>query len=80
VQSEGEDVVRFVEAEFTKRLERGALGSSSGGYGRRDGRDFHHESAREVDDERERERILLRERERESLHSTTQNVTEKATR
>jgi len=67
VQSEGEDVVRFVEAEFTKRLERGALGSSSGGYGRRDGRDFHHESAREVDDERERERerILLRERERE---------------
>jgi hypothetical protein len=72
VQSEGEDVVRFVEAEFTKRLERGALGSSSGGYGRRDGRDFHHESAREVDDERERERererayFYVRERERES--------------
>lgn len=70
MQSEGEDVVRFVEAEFTKRLERGALGSSSGGYGRRDGRDFHHESAREVDDEREREResayFYVRERERES--------------
>ena len=70
MQSEGEDVVRFVEAEFTKRLEWGALGSSSGGYGRRDGRDFHHESAREVDDERERERererayFYVRERER----------------
>ena len=66
MQSEGEDVVRFVEAEFTKRLEWGALGSSSGGYGRRDGRDFHHESAREVDDERERAHTFTRERERES--------------
>ena len=78
MQSEGEDVVRFVEAEFTKRLERSALGSSSGGYGRRDGRDFHHESAREVDDERESAHAFTRER--ENLHSTTQNVTAKATR
>jgi len=72
VQSEGEDVVRFVEAEFTKRLEWGALGSSSGGYGRRDGRDFYHESAREVDNERERERERERayfyERERERVY------------
>ena len=68
MQSEGEDVVRFVEAEFTKRLEWGALGSSSGGYGRRDGRDFYHESAREVDNERERAHAFTSvcERERES--------------